>query len=56
MNSQAAMKTGNLYLNEKEPWKLIKNESNKSKVKEIIYSVLESTRVIGLLLLPILLL
>ena len=43
----------NLYLNDKEPWKLIKEEKNISLVKEIIYNVLESTRIIGLLLLPI---
>ena len=48
-----AIKT-NLYLNEKEPWKLIKQDSNIPLVKEIIYNVLESTRIIGLLLLPIL--
>ena len=48
-----AIKT-NLYLNEKEPWILIKQDSNIPLVKEIIYNVLESTRIIGLLLLPIL--
>jgi len=44
----------NLYLNDKQPWKLIKEESNITVVKDIIYCVLESTRIIGLLLLPIL--
>ncbi len=44
----------NLYLNEKQPWKLIKEEENISLVSNIIYNVLESTRIIGLLLLPIL--
>ena len=44
----------NLYLNNKQPWILIKDESNKNHVKEIIYNVLESTRIIGLLLIPIL--
>ena len=44
----------NLYLNEKEPWMLIKEENKYHLVKEIIYNVLESTRIIGLLLLPIL--
>ncbi len=48
-----AIKT-NLYLNDKQPWILIKNESNIPLVKEIIYNVLESTRIIGLLLLPLL--
>ena len=44
----------NLYLNNNQPWLLIKNESKKSTVREIIYNVLESTRIVGLLLLPIL--
>ena len=44
----------NLYLNDKQPWILIKEEANLSLVKEIIYNVLESTRIIGLLLMPIL--
>ena len=48
-----AIKT-NLFLNEKAPWILIKDQSNISTVEDIIYSVLESTRIIGLLLLPIL--
>ena len=48
-----AIKT-NLYLNDKQPWILIKQDSNIPLVKEIIYNVLESTRIIGLLLLPIL--
>ncbi len=44
----------NLYLNEKQPWKLIKDENNISLVSNVIYNVLESTRIIGLLLLPLL--
>ena len=44
----------NLYLNEKEPWKLIKEEKNICLVSNVIYNVLESTRIIGLLLLPLL--
>ena len=44
----------NLYLNENEPWTLIKEEENIEQVKFIIYNVLESCRVIGLLLKPIL--
>ena len=46
--------TTNLYLNEKQPWLLIKEKDNLPFVKEIIYNVLESTRIIGLLLLPLL--
>ena len=44
----------NLYLNEKQPWILIKDENNTPIVSNIIYDVLESTRIIGLLLLPLL--
>ena len=43
----------NLYLNEKQPWTLIKDEKNIPFVSNIIYNVLESTRIIGLLLLPL---
>ena len=44
----------NLYLNDNQPWILIIEKDNLSLVKEIIYNVLESTRIIGLLLLPLL--
>ena len=44
----------NLFLNEKQPWILIKDKQNVPIVGNIIYCVLESTRIIGLLLLPIL--
>ena len=44
----------NLYLNDNQPWFLIKEKNNLPFVKEIIYNVLESTRIIGLLLLPLL--
>ncbi len=44
----------NLYLNDNQPWSLIKEEKNIENVKLIIYNVLESCRVIGLLLQPIL--
>ena len=44
----------NLYLNDNQPWLLIKEKDNLPLVKEIIYNVLESTRIIGLLLLPLL--
>ena len=44
----------NLYLNDNQPWLLVKEKDNLPLVKEIIYNVLESTRIIGLLLLPLL--
>jgi len=44
----------NLYLNDKQPWTLIKDDKNIEDVKFIIYNVLESCRIIGLLLQPIL--
>ena len=44
----------NLYLNDNQPWLLIKDKDNLPIVKQIIYNVLESTRIIGLLLIPLL--
>ena len=44
----------NLYLNKKEPWSLVKDKNKLDEVKIIIYDVLEATRIIGLLLEPIL--
>ena len=44
----------NLYLNDKQPWILIKDKNNILLVSNIIYNVLESIRIIGLLLLPLL--
>ncbi len=44
--------SANLYLNERAPWKLIKDENNKNVVALDIYSVLESCRIIGVLLNP----
>jgi len=41
-------------LNDNQPWLLIKENDNLPLVKEIIYNVLESTRIIGLLLIPLL--
>ena len=45
--------SANLYLNDRAPWKLIKDSSNKEIVANDIYSVLESCRLIGVLLFPI---
>ena len=44
--------SANLYLNDRAPWKLIKDEANKDIVAHDIYSVLESCRIIGVLLNP----
>ena len=44
----------NLYLNDNQPWSLIKDDEKIEDVKFIIYNVLESCRIIGLLLQPIL--
>ena len=43
----------NIYLNDKEPWKLIKNSNSKPKVSSYLYNVLETCRIIGCLLKPI---
>ena len=45
--------SANLYLNDREPWKLIKDSSNTEIVANDIYSVLESCRIIGVLLNPL---
>ncbi len=44
--------SANLFLNERAPWKLIKDIKNKDIVALDIYSVLESCRIIGILLNP----
>ncbi len=44
----------NGYLNEKAPWKLMKDINNLEVVANDLYSVLETCRIIGLLLNPIL--
>ena len=45
--------SANLYLNNRAPWKLIKDISNKEIVAMDIYCVLESCRLIGVLLNPL---
>ncbi len=44
--------SANLYLNDRSPWKLIKDISNREVVALDIYSVLETCRIIGVLLNP----
>ena len=44
--------SANLFLNDRAPWKLIKDISNNEIVAQDIYSVLESCRLIGVLLIP----
>lgn len=44
----------NLYLNKQEPWSLIKDDKNINEVSLILYNVLEATRIIGVLIKPIL--
>lgn len=44
----------NKYVDETEPWKLAKDEENKEQIKEVIYHLIESIRVISILLSPIL--
>tara|TARA_Y100001968_G_scaffold45850_3_gene35960 strand:- start:9899 stop:11440 length:1542 start_codon:yes stop_codon:yes gene_type:complete len=43
----------NCYLNDKEPWKNIKDKKNISSVATVLYSVLETTRIIGILINPL---
>jgi methionyl-tRNA synthetase len=44
----------NKYVDETEPWKLAKEEKNKELIKEVIYHLIESIRVISILLSSIL--
>jgi len=44
--------SANLFLNDRAPWKLIKDKSNHEIVAHDIYSVLESCRLIGILMIP----
>ena len=46
-------KKANVFLNDKAPWKLIKEEDNTQNVSEIIYSILETSRIVGILLQPL---
>ncbi len=45
--------SANLFLNDREPWKLIKDISKNTIVANDIYSVLECCRIIGILLNPL---
>ena len=42
----------NTYLNDKAPWKLIKEPQNAEEVSTDIYSVLETVRIVALLIYP----
>ncbi|WP_320676862.1 methionine--tRNA ligase [Prochlorococcus sp. MIT 1300] len=44
----------NIYLNEKEPWAKIKDKANANEVAKDIYCVLEATRIVGVMLNPLL--
>ena len=43
----------NTYLNDNQPWTMVKQSDNLRDVSTIIYNVLETSRIIGFLLLPI---
>ena len=45
--------TANAHTNDTAPWKLIKDETNIKLVQTELYAILETCRIIGLLLLPI---
>ncbi|OPY82553.1 MAG: Methionine--tRNA ligase [Syntrophus sp. PtaU1.Bin005] len=44
--------TANRYIVEQEPWNLAKDQSKKAKLDEVIYSLLETLRVIAVLISP----
>ena len=55
--SQSILKlatSANLYLNETEPWKLIKEDKNNKFIPFHIYNVLETCRIIAMLIQPLL--
>ena len=43
----------NIYLNDNQPWKKIKDPINKNEVANTIYNVLETCRIIGILIKPL---
>ena len=43
----------NIFLNDNAPWKMIKDSTNVDEVGLIIYSALETSRIIGILLMPL---
>ncbi len=45
--------SANLFLNDRAPWKLIKDSSNKEIVANDIYTVLETCRILAVLLFPL---
>ena len=47
-------RNANIYLNDKSPWKMIKDVNQLNDVSTVIYNVLETSRIIGILLKPIL--
>lgn len=44
----------NKYIDETEPWVLARDENNKARLATVMYNLLESIRVIGVLLIPFL--
>ena len=46
------LRRSNKYIDETEPWILAKDESKKDRLETVLYNLLESIRVCGLLLKP----
>ena len=46
-------KRANKYIDETAPWVLAKDESNKDRLKAVLYNLLECIRIIGVLLSPV---
>ena len=49
----ALAKRSNKYIDETAPWLLSKDEANKGRLKAVLYNLLESIRIIGILLSPV---
>ncbi|MBR4910050.1 MAG: methionine--tRNA ligase [Clostridia bacterium] len=51
--AMALAKRANKYIDETAPWILAKDEGNRERLKAVLYNLLESIRIIGVLLSPI---
>jgi len=49
----AILNRANKYIDETEPWKLSKDENKKERLEAVLYNLLESIRIAGILLSPI---
>ncbi len=48
-----ALKAGSQYIDEQQPWKLAKDESQRRRLEVVLYYLVETLRILGVALLPI---